>query len=282
MGDIEELCDLVHPSIGLLTSVGKQHLETFGSLENIMNTKFELIASLPPDGAAFFNGDNEYCRALFSRAVVRNKFLYGLMGDDLCMRAVDISVNAEGSTFTLLTGEGEAAFCHTPLLGKHNILNIVGCAAVAKYMGLSMAQIAEGIAKLQPVEHRLQLIPGPVTVIDDAFNSNPEGARAAMEVLRSFDGRRIVITPGMVELGEEEESQNEEFGREIACSADFAILVGKKRAIPIRRGILSLEFPPENIFVVSNLDQATQVLAHLSVPGDVVLFENDLPDNYNE
>lgn len=119
-------------------------------------------------------------------------------------------------------------------------------------------------------------------MIDDAFNSNPEGARAAMEVLRSFDGRRIVITPGMVELGEEEESQNEEFGREIACSADFAILVGKKRAIPIRRGILSLEFPPENIFVVSNLDQATQVLAHLSVPGDVVLFENDLPDNYNE
>lgn len=78
-----------------------------------------------------------------------------------------------------MTGEGEAAFCHTPLLGKHNILNIVGCAAVAKYMGLSMAQIAEGIAKLQPVEHRLQLIPGPVTVIDDAFNSNPEGARAA-------------------------------------------------------------------------------------------------------
>lgn len=145
-----------------------------------------------------------------------------------------------------------------------------------------MEEIARGISKLQPVEYRLQLIPGPVTVINDGFNSNPAGAQAALEVLRSFPGRKIVVTPGMVELGEEEEALNEEFGRDLAVSADFVILVGEKRTAPIRRGMLGVEFPEENIFTVKSLEQATGVLGHLSVPGDVVLFENDLPDNYSE
>ena len=283
VGDIEELCELVHPSIGLITSVGPQHLETFGSQENINNTKYELIASLPPDGAAFFNGDNDICRTLYARCPLKKKYLFGVNGDDLTLRAVDISAGPGGSSFTLLTEKGETVSCTTPLLGLHNIINITGCAAVALEMGMSLREIAAGIKKLQPVEHRLQLIPGgAVTVIDDAFNSNPAGAKAAMEVLRSFPGRKIVVTPGMIELGEKEAELNEEFGKEMAYSTDFAILVGQKRSEPIKRGMLSLEFPEENIFVVNSLDQATAVLSHLSAPGDVVLFENDLPDNYNE
>jgi UDP-N-acetylmuramoyl-tripeptide--D-alanyl-D-alanine ligase len=284
VGDIEELCELVAPTIGMLTSVGKQHLETFGSQENIISTKFELIVSLPPEGAAFFNADNDICRSLYERKVaVRNKFLYGIdTRDEVYMRAADIRVSEKGSVFTLIAHNGETAECRTRLLGRHNILNITGCAAVAYYMGVSMKQIAAGIRKLEPVEHRLQLIPGPVTVIDDAFNSNPAGAKAALEVLRSFDGRRFVITPGMIELGTEEEMQNEELGREMACSVDYAILVGKKRAEPIYRGMRELDFPEENIFVVSSLAEASAKLAQISVPGDVVLFENDLPDNYTE
>lgn len=282
VGDIAELCDLVAPKIGLLTSVGKQHLETFGSLHNIMETKYELIRSLPNDGAAFFNGDNAICRELFERTSLEKKFLYGIDSlDDLYMRASRIKAGAQGSTFTL-TADDESVQCTTPILGKHNILNIAGCAAIALHLGLSLEEIAAGIAKLQPVEHRLQLIPGAVTVIDDAFNANPDGTKAAMEVLRSFDGRKIVVTPGLVELGEEEDAQNEAFGREIAVSADYAILVGKRRAAVIARGIESMDFPKENIFIVSTLDQATSVLSHLTGPGDVVLFENDLPDNYNE
>jgi len=282
VGDIEELCELVRPGIGLITSVGKQHLETFGSLENIVNTKYELIASLPTDGAAFFNGDNELCRAMYARCPLKKKFLFGTEGDDLTMRAVRVSAGPKGSTFTLLSSSGEAVECTTPLLGRHNIVNITGCAAVAKYLGVSMEQIAEAVSRLQPVEYRLQLIPGPVTVINDAFNSNPEGAKVAMEVIRSFPGRKIVVTPGMVELGEEEEALNEAFGRDIAVSADFAILVGEKRTAPIRRGLLNAGFPQESIFTVHTLAQATEVLGHLTQPGDVVIFENDLPDNYTE
>ncbi len=281
-GDIEELCELVHPQIGLITSVGKQHLETFGSLENIVNTKYELIAALPADGAAFFNGDNELCRAMHSRCPLKKKFLFGTGGDDLAMRAIRISAGPRGSTFTLMDAAGEAAECATPLLGRHNILNITGCAAVARHLGVPMAEIAEAVSKLEPVEYRLQLIPGPVTVINDGFNSNPEGAKVAMEVIRSFPGRKIVVTPGMIELGEEEEALNEAFGKDIAVSADFAVLIGEKRTEPIKRGLLNAGFPREGLFTVNTLAQATEVLGHLTQPGDVVIFENDLPDHYTE
>ena len=164
-GEIDELCDLVSPQIGILTSIGKQHMETFGSQENIPNTKFELIAALPENGAAFFNADNAICRELFDRKVtVANKYLYGIDSrDELYMRATEIVTTPRGCEFTLLAHNGESVFCKTTLLGRHNVLNMTGCAAVARYMGLSMEQIAAGIAKLKPVEHRLQLIEGPVT-----------------------------------------------------------------------------------------------------------------------
>ena len=285
VGDIDELCDLVAPKIGILTSVGKQHLETFGSEENIASTKYELIEALPADGAAFFNADNDICLELSKhKSNVKEKYLYGIdTKAEVFMRAIDIKASAQGSTFTLIADDGNSVFCCTKLLGRHNILNITGCAAVAYYLGLKMEQIASAIANLESVEHRLQLInSGPVTVIDDGFNSNPQGAKAALEVLRSFDGRKIIVTPGMVELGKEEFEQNKDFGREIACSVDYAILVGKKRSIPIAQGMAEYDFPKDNIFVVASLDEATTKLSTLTVPGDVVLIENDLPDNYNE
>lgn len=283
-GDIDELCDLVAPSIGWLTAVGKQHMETFGSQEDINNTKYELIASLPSEGAAFFNGDNQICVELSKRIVaVKEKLSYGLnTRDEVYMRAVDVTVGPQGSVFTLIAQDGQSIECFTRLLGAHNILNITGAATIARYMGLTMQQIANGIRRIEPVEHRLQLIPGAVTVIDDAFNANPDGARAAMEVLRGFPGRRIVVTPGMVELGEEEDEQNRILGELIAQSADFAILVGKKRALQIKKGMEDQNFDTENIFVVNSLEEATAVLGSLTKPKDVVLFENDLPDNYTE
>ena len=284
VGDIDELCDLVSPSIGLLSAIGPQHLETFGSQENINNTKFELIANLPEDGAAFFNGDNDICVELSQRPVtVKNRFLYGIRStESLYMRAVDVAVGMQGSVFTLVAQDGATVECRTRLLGMHNILNITGAAAVAHYMGLSMKQIASGVRHLEPVEHRLQLIPGPVTVIDDAFNANPEGAKAALDVLRGFSGRRIVVTPGLVELGEEEDQRNEELGEQIAKCVDFAILIGEKRSQPILAGLQKRGFDLSNTFVVSSLEQATAVLGSLTETGDVVLFENDLPDNYTE
>lgn len=281
-GDIAELCKLVAPRYGIITSVGKQHLETFGSLENVIATKSELMEGLGINGACFFNGDNEHCRRMFEECKLDEKFLFGTAGTQLYMQATDIQVSSEGCSFVLHSHDGKQQTVKTGLLGKHNIENLLGAAALAYYLGLSMAEIAEGIVKLKPVEHRLQLIKGVVTVIDDAFNANPEGAREALNVLKSFEGRKIIVTPGMVELGEEEDALNREFGAHMADCTDIAIIIGKAHANPICEGLLEAGFAPECLVRVNTLAEATEKLSLYTEPGSVVLFENDLPDNYSE
>ena len=280
-GDIAELVELVHPTVGVLTSVGPQHLETFGTIEVVADTKYELIAGLPANGAAFFAADGAICESLYEKTTL-DKTLAGLE-PHAKVRARDIAVSNEGSSFTLVCEQGEVR-CTTPLLGRHNIQNAVLCASVALHLGLTLEQVASGMSKLEPVEHRLQLIKGAggVTVIDDAFNANPAGAKAAMEVLGAFPGRRICVTPGMVELGAEEKMLNHEFGKQMAAACDIAVLIGIKRTEPIYEGLLEAGFEADNVLRVNTLAEATDFINKVSRAGDVVLFENDLPDNYNE
>lgn len=281
VGDIKELVDLVHPQYGMLTSVGPQHLETFGSVENIANTKYELIAGLPEDGVAFFADDARIVHDLYDRCKVK-KTLTGLNGLGIQLRAENLRVTTNGSKFDLVTMDGRVKPCTTRLLGKHNISNIVLAASVALELGLTLDEIGAGIRKIEPVEHRLQLIKGALTVIDDAFNSNPAGAHEALRVLSGFPQNRIIITPGFVEQGDQEEKLNYEFGRQMASRVDIAILVGEKRSQPLRKGLVDAGFDERSIRVVRSLDEATIVLRQVGKSGDTVLFENDLPDNYNE
>ncbi len=280
VGDIKELVDLVHPTVGLLTSVGPQHLDTFGTIERIKNTKYELIDGLPQNGTAILARDGAICEELYHRCPLEKKY----MPDDL-MTASDMEWGPFGTRFTLTDVEtGESARCETRLLGEHSIANLLLCCTAARTLGMTTSEIAIGVARCQPVEHRLELLSGGggVSIIDDAFNANPVGAKAALRVLKNFPGRRIVITPGMVELGGEEAQFNREFGEQMAESVDIAILVGKRHTQPIVDGLLSKEFPQENIHVVSSLEESTKVLHAMMQAGDVVLYENDLPDNYSE
>ena len=285
IGDIKEMTELASPKIGVLTSIGPTHLETFKNIENIMKTKYELIDGLPSDGIAIFNYDNQYIKKL-SDKTFKEKITYGIENiEDVDIYATDIEVSEKGSTFTLGYKTGETIKTTTKMLGEHNISNILAGVAVAKVLGLSLEEIAGRIGLIESVPHRLQLIiPGTgITIIDDAFNSNPVSSKAALDVLSKFkEGRKIIITPGMIELGEDEAKENKEFGRNIAKVCDFAILVGPKRTIPIQEGIKEQGFDENGLFIVDSLDKATQVLAKLTRPKDVVLFENDLPDNYNE
>ncbi len=283
VGDIRELCELVHPQYGLLTSVGPQHLETFGTIENIAKTKYELIECLPSHGCSFFPADNEICRGLYEITNIE-KYLFAVDYDGLAeARAENVRCGSFGSRFDLIIG-GERIACETRLLGKHNIANIVGCACVAHRLGLTSTQIRIGIRKIQPVDHRLQLLPtsGGVAVIDDAFNANPSGVRAAMEVLSAFEGRKIVVTPGMVELGDREVKENHAFGKVMSGVADIVFLIGPKHTKPIYDGLMEGGFKPDAVQVFASLSEASEELWKLARPGDVVIFENDLPDNYNE
>lgn len=285
VGEIKEVALLTNPKIGVITSIGKCHLQTFKSINNIMRTKYELIEQLPNDGIAIFNYDNEYVKKLADKTF-KEKIIYGIDNiEDVDIFATDIKVNRNGSTFTLCDKERGTVECTTKLLGKHNILNILAGAAVGKATGLTLYEIARGIEKVKPVKHRLQLInPGTgILVIDDAFNSNPDGAKAALEVLDKFnEGRKIIVTPGMVELGEKEIEENEKFGENIAKVCDYVILVGEKRTKPIYNGLIKQNFTLDNIIIVNSLNEVNAQIKKIIKSNDVVLFENDLPDTYNE
>lgn len=281
VGDIREMCRLVHPKLGVLTSVGPQHLDTFKTIERIRDTKYELMDAVPADGCCFFPDDGSICRELYDRTVGKKKCLAGGRSAQRDLWVEDLRVSASGSSFTLCSREGSVP-CTTRLLGSLNIQNILLAATVASYLGMDLNAVANGIRRLQPVEHRLQLMPnrGGLTIIDDAFNSNPRGAEAALEVLKQFPGRRIVITPGMVELGEKEKEYNHALGVKMADCVDEAILVGPRHTQPILEGLREKGF--EHVRQVKDLNEATALLARIGRAGDTVLFENDLPDNYSE
>ena len=280
--DIWEICDIVHPKYALITSIGPQHLETFKSIDNIVKTKAELIDSLDSDGVVFLPKDNEHCKKLYNKET-REKYSYSMKDKQADVYAKDISLDENGSNFVAVTPIGEIK-CSTILLGEHNIGNILGCIAIAIKLGLTKEEIEAGVKKIEPIPHRLQILNNNngTIVIDDAFNSNPVGAKMAIDVLGKFKGRKIVITPGMVELGKEEKNENRKFGKHMASVVDIAILVGNKRSEPIVEGLREGKFNDQNIYVVADLNSATAKLAELSRVGDVILFENDLPDSYNE
>ena len=282
VGDIKEMCRLVHPQIGILTSVGPQHLDTFRTVERVAKTKYELIDALPEDGLAVFADDDDIVRGLYEKTT-REKMISGLDPETCDVWAENISVSEAGSSFDLCTADSRT-HCRTELLGELNIRNIVVCACLCMKLGMTPEQISRGIEKIRPVEHRLQLIsnPGGMTVIDDAFNSNIRGAEQAFRVLKEMKGNRILVTPGMVELGDREEEMNRKLGRAAAGCCDTAILVGKKRSEAIASGLYENGFPKDRIIVVNSLEEAAELLKKRMRPGDTVLFENDLPDNYTE
>ncbi|MCR4771201.1 MAG: UDP-N-acetylmuramoyl-tripeptide--D-alanyl-D-alanine ligase [Oscillospiraceae bacterium] len=271
-GDIAEICRLVRPGMGVITSVGPQHLESFGTIENVTDTKFELADALPGDGTIFLNLDNEYIR---ERKTAAKRVGYGTEYGEY--RAEDIRVDENGTSFTV-----KGVRFVTRLLGKHNVQNICAAIAVADTLGISLDRLVRPVRQLESVPHRMQLLgEGDRLIVDDAYNSNPVGAAAALELLGGFDGCRVLVTPGMVELGEKQYELNRELGRKAAGCCDRVILMGAAHAAPIREGLLEAGFDPERISVAEKLDEA-MALADGFMPGSrrMILLENDLPDNY--
>jgi UDP-N-acetylmuramoyl-tripeptide--D-alanyl-D-alanine ligase len=171
----------------------------------------------------------------------------------------------------------------TKLLGSYNLSNILAGYIVARHLEVPDSSVAFAIKKLEPVQHRLEVKvhPNGVTVIDDAFNSNPVGSKMALEVLKAIQGtRKIIITPGMIELGEKQEYYNSLLGEQIAETCDYAILVGKNITLPIMKGLKNKSYPDDKIYVAQNFKDAVNHLGGITKAGDVLLYENDLPDTY--
>lgn len=289
VGDIKYLANLVKPSFGIITAVGPQHLETFGTPENVLKTKLELFDSLPENGFGVYNYDSLMLRdAIINRNY--NFKLYSYSSDPANMSMVDIWADSikhtrAGLEFTACFRDGGVLDVKTELLGRHNVLNLLAVILTAKLCGMTSDEILRGVLKIKSVEHRLQRIdPGTgVLVLDDAFNSNYTGAIEAVNVLNEIGGaNKIIVTPGFVELGDEEDRYNKMFGEYMAGKVTHAILVGVQKTNSIKDGLLNGSMCYDKIFTVNTLEEAQKVLSKILSPGDIVLFENDLPDTYSE
>ena len=278
IGDISYLCRLIQPKHAIITSVGNQHLATFGSVDNVYKAKKELMQAII-DGIVCFNANNEGCLKMYNECKTE-KILCGINSDDCFANIKNIKTTNKGSTFTLEIDK-KSVNCTTKLLGIHNLEDVVLSAGLAYKLGVTLTQIKNAISSLKPVPHRLELInENDLTIIDNSYNASMESSMAALETLKLFDGDKIIVTPGIVELGEEQYSINENLAQEIAKVAQKIIIVNKTNKDALINGLNKAKFDSKNIIFVENLADAKDKLKEIVKPKDVILFENDLPDNY--
>lgn len=278
VGDIKELTELIKPQCGIITAVGDMHLETFGTRETVAKAKYELIESLNKNGIAVFNGENEYGKVFYDKTECI-KFITCSEESEIKAFYENVNFTPYGTEFELLLND-QRCFIRTKLLGKHIPSLIAQCAILAFKLGVTPSDIAEACAEIEQIPHRLQLIKnGNVTIIDDSFNSNPEGANNAIELLGSFKGTKIVVTPGMIELGDIQSSCNAKLGAIAASNADLIIAIGSN-AKDIIKGATEKGMDAEKIIKCDTLNDASAIIGNLPPNEYVILYENDLPDNH--
>ena len=283
-GRIKNLCDFVEPKYGILTVIGEAHLETFKSRENIQKTKFELIESLPSDGVAILNIDDPYQVKYNLRNKVKVKWI-GIDNNKADVYATNIKCSSKGMSFTCHIKDKDSIQLETRLLGEYNIYNILAAVALAIEMNVDIEDIKSSVHALRSTEHRLELKKvGKIFMLDDAYNSNPVGANGALDVLSSMPGTKVVVTPGMVELGKKEAEENYKLGKKISEVCDYVILVGKKKTVDIQKALKDSKFDNDKIFIINKVMDAYQICEALKENNKDIycLFENDLPDIYME
>ncbi len=253
-GDIDEIASLVNPHIAVVGSIGEQHIEYFKTLENIRNTKMEILTSNRLEKAFVHTSAN----ALANEKIV-------IFGNDI----EDLNSSLQGISFSLVL-EGQKTPFSCNLLGSFNAINLAAAIHVAHTLGVSIEQIQEAIAHLKGVEHRLQKIEaGGKLIIDDSFNGNLEGMLGSYELVSSYSGRKVIITPGLVESTLE---ANTLLAKTIDTIFDIVIITGKSNADVLDKNIHRAEK-----IVLHDKTRLQACLAENTMAGDLILFSNDAP-----
>ncbi|WP_037604785.1 UDP-N-acetylmuramoyl-tripeptide--D-alanyl-D-alanine ligase [Streptacidiphilus rugosus] len=280
-GHIAELCAITPPRIGLVINVGTAHLGEFGSREGIAQAKGEMVESLTAEGVAVLNGDDPLVRAMASRTVAR--VVYFGEAEDADVRAADVRLDAAGrASFTLSTRSGSAPVA-LQLYGEHHVANALAAAAVATECGMDVADIAAALGTAGSLSKwRMELTERSdgVTVINDAYNANPDSMRAALRALaaiggRGPQGRRTWAVLGeMRELGEESFAEHDAVGR-LAVRLNIAqlVAVGGREAACMELGARNEGSWGEESVLVPDADSAIELLREQVRPGDVVLVK---------
>lgn len=275
-GELAPLIQIIQPRLGIITSIGREHLEFFGDLAGVAREEGTLAEMLPADGKLFLNGDSPMMDEIVRRSrapVVRVGFH---AGNDWC--AWDVHLDAEGTRFTVespfraLNGE-----YGMKLLGSHQVVNAMLAMAVAAELGLSRGQIAAGLAAAKPAKMRLQLraAPGGVQVLDDSYNANADSMLAALETLRDLPctGRRVAVLGVMAELGEQSEPAHAEVGRVTAQTGVGRLFLVGQHAETTAAAAIEGGLDSSAVEVFADVDAALPAIRAAVQPGDVVLVK---------
>lgn len=300
IGSIKRMCTLTPPDAAIITAIGGMHLERFGSHENVFKAKSELAQAVPADGILVVNGDSEYCRRVAKENPKRITKLYGLnkSAGHLDAYMHEIQATADGTSFTI-EYEGKSYKGFTKLLGKPMLSNILASFTMAVALGLNPDLVIAAIRHVKTESNRLEPVKttaasfvaaasskparqGRVLRLNDAYNSNPVGFAAALEVLsQQKQGRRVLVTPGMVELGEKQFEENKKAAQLAATVCDMVAIVGNTNRQALIDGLHQGGLPDEKIKKFDKMSEAFNFLGHdYCQDGDTVLIENDLPDLY--
>jgi len=286
-GDIKELCEITTPEISIVTGINEAHLARFGSIENTMTAIFEVVEYADEDATIIANADDERVRENIQEVAGNQKqirFYSAHNHKRSPYRTTDRELHTDGSgiSFELMKRSERIGTFKVPHMAEYIIGNIIAALLVGEAMDTPPHVLRSGISHLTPAEHRLEPIamPEDIVVIDDSYNGNPDGAAAAISTLAKFaDRRKIYVTPGLVEMGDKSEHIHRTIGRNLADVADIVVLVDTSAAVDIKNG-LELEDYDGGIVVVDSMEAAQGYLSGHVQEGDVVLFQNDWPQNY--
>lgn len=280
-GSIAKLCKFTPPYLGILTYIGLAHYERFKSIENVKEAKAELIKALPKSGIAIFNGGNKYCRQVAKSSSLKKKYFYGLKEGNLDCWAENIKQTKQGLEFDILW-QSRRYSVEPNIFGRHNVQNILAAWTAACAIGAPPLTVQSSVNNLKSASHRLEVSKTKegIIIIDDTYNSNPAGFAGALEVLKKMSGKRkVLVTPGMVELGAKSKEEHQKIARQAAQVCDQVFLVGE-RARQFLREALAKEETGVKVSLYYSLQKVQRYFKDFLRAGDVVLYENDLPDIY--
>ena len=275
-GHIAQLCQIAPPRLGAVLCVGHAHTGEFGGLAEVARAKGELPAALPPDGVALLNADDPLVLAMAERTAAR-VVTFGVH-DRATVRAAGVTLDGQGRAgFTLVTPRGSAPV-RLRLLGAHNVVNALAAAALAGELGMGIADVADALsAATNRSKWRMEVTASPdgVTVINDAYNANPEAMAAALETLAAVArGRRAFAVLGpMNELGDESPQWHEQVGGLAAQAGVAGLIVVGEDAAPMLAGAKAERSWHGELISVPDAGSAVAVLGNLLAPGDVVLVK---------
>lgn len=280
-GDIQRLTGIVNPKLGVITAIAAQHLERFGSMEILAKTQFELAENLKKNtGILFLNSTDDWSEKL-EKDFKLEKVFYGIGEENNNIFYSNAQQTNSGWEFKLHFGN-QTVDIELPLYGAHHIINFLAASSIAIKLGLSLKTIQERASLVTPTEHRLEIKKlGSITLIDNSYNTNPTVSKASLNVLQNYAGsQKILITPGLIELGRQSSKENQQFAMDASKVADEIIIVGGNAREDLLKGLKKVSFSEKKIHTVKDTNAAMDLLSKLTKPRTVVLIENDLPDQY--